>query len=291
MNIAAQTIRCYPPDGIDGRNICVAVLDTGICPLEDFSVPKRRILCFKDFVNGRNSPYDDNGHGTHVCGILGGSGKMSGGMYKGIAPACNIVMLKILDEYGSGTVKWTYDAINWLIRNKDIYNIRVINMSVGSSDRSVFSALSSAAEELWKKDMVVCAAGGNNDPYGVTAPGINRNIITVGSWDERKMYRIKEKGNVYFKPDVFAPGKDIVSCMADDFSFAGGRRKKDNMVGRCYIKMSGSSMSTPMVSAAAALIMQKNPHFTPDKVKEIIVSSSIKNNGKRLLNIEEALKG
>ena len=78
---------------------------------------------------------------------------MSGGMYKGIAPACNIVMLKILDEYGSGTVKWTYDAINWLIRNKDIYNIRVINMSVGSSDRSVFSALSSAAEELWKKDM------------------------------------------------------------------------------------------------------------------------------------------
>jgi len=290
MNIAAQTIRCYPPDGIDGRNICVAVLDTGICEMEDFWAPDKRIIYFKDFVNGRKNPYDDNGHGTHVCGILGGNGQKSNGLYKGVAFACNIVMLKVLDEYGSGTVRWTNDAVNWLIKNRDLYNIRIVNMSVGSGDKSVFYELSSAAEELWKNNLVVCAASGNNDPHGITAPGINRHVITVGSWEERKIYRIREKNGTYFKPDIFAPGKDIVSCMAKDFSFAGGRRKREKIVNSFYVKMSGSSMSTPMASGAAALILQKKNYLKPDEVKEIMVSSAVKNNGKKLLNIEEALK-
>jgi serine protease AprX len=290
MNIAAKTIRCRPPDGIDGRNICIAVLDTGLCPVKDFSLPPNRIVCFKDFVNGKSQMYDDNGHGTHVSGCLGSCGIMSGGLYRGIAPACNIAVLKILDESGSGTAGWTYEAVNWLLANHQKYNIQVVNMSVGSSDKSISRQLSASAAALWEKGMVVCAAAGNNDPYGITSPGINSSVITVGSWEDKKMYRLKYNRKVYLKPDIFAPGRDIISCMADDFSFDGSRRKKDNMVGSHYIKMSGSSMATPMVSGAAALLLQHNPLLTPNQVKDIMVSASLKNQNQRLLNVEEMFK-
>ena len=112
MNSAVKTINCRPPKGIDGRNICVVTLDTGICPCAD--IPLKRILFFKDFVNGKEKPYDDNGHGTHVAGCLGGNGFLSGGLYRGVAPSCRIISLKTLDEGGNGTAKWTFDARKWI---------------------------------------------------------------------------------------------------------------------------------------------------------------------------------
>ena len=125
MNFAAQIIRCRVPDGLDGRNVCVAVLDTGVFVHQDID---KRVVCFKDFVNGRKEAYDDN------------------------APECNIIMLKILDEFGSGTVRWSIDAINWVLKNKERYNIKVVNMSVGSSETAVSKSLSSSVAEMWKTE-------------------------------------------------------------------------------------------------------------------------------------------
>ena len=88
--------------GYTGKSITISILDTGICPIEDFTMPHNRIIAFKDFVAGKFEPYDDNGHGTHVSGIAAGNGFLSEGKYMGIAPECNIVSLKILEATRKG---------------------------------------------------------------------------------------------------------------------------------------------------------------------------------------------
>ena len=118
--------------GIVGRNIAVAVLDTGIFPHNDFCKPYYRIGGFVDFVNGYNKPYDDNGHGTHVCGIIGGNGYSMHEKYRGMAPGCIIIAEKILDKYGVGDVESVVEALKWTIKYKELYNIRIVNLSVGT---------------------------------------------------------------------------------------------------------------------------------------------------------------
>ena len=116
--------------GITGRGITAAVLDTGISRHPDYS---ERIVAFRDFVNGKPSCYDDASHGTHVAGILGGSGKSSGGKYCGIAPGCRIVSGKVLDSFGAGEVENLIRAIEWVIEQRDVYRIRILNISAGTT--------------------------------------------------------------------------------------------------------------------------------------------------------------
>ena len=103
------------------KNIGVAVFDTGIYRHIDFD---NRIIAFKDFINNKNIPYDDSGHATHVSGIIAGSGKASNGRFKGIAPMSQIISVKVLDSYGNGKIGSVIDGANWIINNKDIYNIK-----------------------------------------------------------------------------------------------------------------------------------------------------------------------
>ena len=117
-----------------GKGIGVAVLDTGIFPHIDFG---SRISVFRDFTGVRRSPYDDNGHGTHVSGILGGDGTASQGRYKGAAPGCGIVALKVLDRFGNGSREDVLQAFQWIEDFGKIYNIRIVNISVGTTSRSM----------------------------------------------------------------------------------------------------------------------------------------------------------
>ena len=165
-----------------GKGIGVAVLDTGIFPHIDFG---RRILAFCDFTEGKSGPYDDNGHGTHVSGILGGDGTASQGRYKGAAPGCGIVALKVLDRFGNGSREDVLQAFQWIEDFGKIYNIRIVNISVGTTSRSMNEQtdLLAGVEQLWDKGFTVVAAAGNQGPGDgtVTAPGSSRKIITVGS--------------------------------------------------------------------------------------------------------------
>ena len=156
----------------------------GIYPHIDFD---GRITGFRDFLQGKKQPYDDNGHGTHVAGIIGGNGKASQGRYCGIAPGCSLVSLKILDKRGNGNMKDVVKALRWLKMNGKQLGIRIVNISVGTvgkGDRNS-ALLIQGVEELWDEGFIVVTAAGNMgpEPGSITAPGSSRKVITVGSSD------------------------------------------------------------------------------------------------------------
>lgn len=129
----------------------------GIFPHIDFG---SRIRAFCDFTKGKTGPYDDNGHGTHVSGILGGDGAASDGRYKGAAPGCSIIALKVLDRFGNGSREDVLRAFRWIVNFGQIYNIRVVNISVGTTSRSRNEQqdLLRGVDELWDQGLVVVAA-------------------------------------------------------------------------------------------------------------------------------------
>ena len=120
-----------------GSGIGIAVLDSGIYPHPDFMNHGSRITAFRDFVNHRQTPYDDNGHGTHIAGIIAGSGYLSEGKYMGMAPRAHLIILKILDSKGNGTAETVCRAIEWTVRNRSRFHIHILNISIGAKEISL----------------------------------------------------------------------------------------------------------------------------------------------------------
>lgn len=254
--------------GLGGNNVTVAVMDTGIVAHPDFD---NRILYFKDYCGGREGAYDDNGHGTHVCGIIGGSGISSrddGGNFpcSGVAPRARFVVLKVLDRRGNGNTDDVLAGVDWILKNKEAYGIRILNISVGmvaGAGAAEQQKLLRAVDEAWDNGIFVVTAAGNNGPMenSVTIPGISRKVLTVGSCDDNltvagrlpKSYSgVGPTSCCIVKPEVLAPGTGIKSCSRD---------------GAGYTVKSGTSMAAPVVSGAAALAFQKYPWWTPADLK------------------------
>ena len=144
--------------GLTGRGIGIAMLDTGIFPHMDFD---NRIICFRDFIYGRKQPYDDNGHGTHTAGIAAGSGAAGGGQHCGAAPGSRIIALKVLDRRGNGQKDDVLRAMEWIRRNRKTYGIRIVNISVGTTEKepSLHEALIAGVERLWDDGLHVSRWG------------------------------------------------------------------------------------------------------------------------------------
>lgn len=241
-----------------GKNIGVAVLDTGIYPHEDI---RDRIAGFCDILNHSKMCYDDNGHGTHICGIIGGDGKSVQGRYQGIAPDCHFIGVKVLDARGNGSIDNLNRGIEWVLDKKRELRIRVVNISVGmfpKVDACERNRLIQSVEQLWDEGIVVVAAAGNNGPKpgSITYPGISRKIITVGTVQEQNAQRhFSGRGPTPFcvmKPEIIAPGLNIMSCK----NAPGG-----------YVSKSGTSMATPVVTGAVCKLLEKYPDFSPVQVK------------------------
>lgn len=265
------------PEGTKG--VTVAVLDTGIARHPDLA---EKLLCFRDFVNGRLLMYDDNGHGTHVCGIICGEGRVSGGRFKGMAPYSRLVVGKVLDEVGDGNAECMLKGLDWIIDIRKDYNIRILNISVGIGmldSREKEYALKQKIEAVWNAGIVVVCAAGNKGPSSgsVSAVGGSEKVITVGCHDgnfcinhprccESYSGRGTALGNIR-KPDLVAPGTDIISCNA---AFRNFKNKNES----AYIAKSGTSMATPIVAGAAALALQKYPEITNEELRQRITMTA-----------------
>ena len=284
LDIASSSIKAnYPHNlGYTGKNITVAVIDTGVAPHRDLTIPNNRIVGFKDFINDKTSPYDDNGHGTHVAGIIAGNGYSSRGKYIGVAPESNILAIKALDSEGSGSTSNLISAISYVVNTKDTYGTKIINLSIGSPANNSCrnDPLCKAVIEAMNRGIVVVAAAGNSGPNNGTilSPGINPNVITVGASNDNRTIDISDDTIASFssrgptiegvsKPDLVAPGVNINSL---------SNVKLDG-----YRSSSGTSMATPFISGTVALMLEKNKNFSPREVKRKLMDSCVNLNDNR----------
>lgn len=248
------------------EDIVIAVIDSGINANHQ-DLDEGKVLFFKDWTkrNGTEA-YDDNGHGTHVSGIISGTGEANKNN-QGIAPGSALVVHKVYDSKGNGPMSNVIKAIQWCIDNKDVYNIKVINLSIGTPSQNPNDPLCKIVNKAVRKGIICCVAAGSKESFfnaSVMSPGLAKNAITVGSVaDSGKggvyLATFSGKGSPYIshiKPDVCAPGVNINST---DYATNDG-----------YIVQSGSSMSTPYVSGVIALMLEANPELTDKEIKKIL---------------------
>ncbi len=244
--------RVWLEHGIEGKNIRIAVLDTGI---DNNHQDLQNVILEKDFTGEGTD--DEHGHGTHVASIIAGSGKSSAGLYKGIASKASLMDIKVLNKQGSGRLSDTIAGIEYAVMN----NADVISMSLGAIiPCNGLDATSLASDVAVKKGIVVVVAAGNSGPLPGTigSPGCAREVITVGAVDHLdKIAVFSSRGPTLdgrVKPDIVAPGVLITAAKS----------------GGSYTIMSGTSMSTPMVSGVVALILSKNPGLSPEQIKNVL---------------------
>ncbi len=321
---AAQVRALIRDNSLDGAGIGIAILDSGIDPshrLTTNSDAHPGIVYQQDFT-GLGIPKnreDVYGHGTHVASLATGYAK-DGTLaktrpYDGIAPGAEVINLRVLDDHGRGSASRIIAALDWCVTHKATYNLRVINLSLGTSVRDSYrnDPLCLAARRAVNAGIVVVAAAGNSgkdasgrEIYGgINSPAIEPSVITVGaantfgtdarSDDKVTTYSSRGPTRGYttdasgvrhydnlIKPDLVAPGNKIIGACSRD-------GKSPNLLATNYssllvtskaavqdriMYMSGTSMAAPVVAGAVALMLQSNPHLTPNLVKAMLMYSA-----------------
>ncbi len=296
---------------MNGTGIGVAVIDSGIAAHPDLNnaTGTSRVVYSQSFVAGDTTTSDKYGHGTHVAGLIGGNGASSGtangyaATYAGIAPNVNLINLRVLDQNGMGTDSQVIAAIQQAISLKSTYNIRVINMSMGRPvfEKYTLDPVDQAVEAAWKAGIVVVCAAGNSGRFAPTngfgtvgVPANDPAVITVGAtMTELTSTRVDDQIASYsskgpttldhiVKPDLVAPGNAQVSLRVAgstlDTTYPQYEVTPTSGTSKYYV-LSGTSMATPIVSGAVALMLQKTPTLTPDQVKARLMKTAWKSIG------------
>ncbi|UCF66267.1 MAG: S8 family peptidase [Acidobacteriota bacterium] len=289
--------------GYQGRGVGIAVLDSGLSPHPDLAASAA-----VSFVPDE-PPEDGFGHGTHVAGVIAGSGRASVGLDRsvtGIAPAADLVSVRVLDDQGLGTLSWTLAGIDWLLRHREQLNVRIVNMSLAAASSESYRTdpLCQATRRLHDAGIVTIAAAGNlgQDEDGtavhgaITAPGNSPWVITVGAASDagteprhddrvaayssrgptRSFEPVSGSYDHLIKPDLVAHGSRIVSARA-----AGSFLAQDDAAARevspplelkpWYLKLHGTSVATGVVTGIVALMLEANPSLDPSSVKALLV--------------------
>lgn len=252
-----------------GNNQTICFIDTGIFPHFDFILPKSRIVKFVDLINHNFVPYDDNGHGTFICGVCSGGGIIDK-QHMGFAPKSNIIMIKALNSAGLSDTNVILDAMQWIYENHKVYNISVVCMSFGADYLQNNDPLAKGANALWQRGITVVAAAGNSGPdsRSIKSPGSCPSIITVGAYDSNnnQVANFSSRGPTPYghKPDLIAPAVNLISCSVNFLP---------------YTTMSGTSVATPIIAGICADLKCKYPHIKNYEIKNFLLKNCKKLTG------------
>lgn len=304
LNFYNRTIRADQvwAQGYQGSSVTVAVVDSGVADHADLRLAgsgSRVRASYKcrvraSFSGGyvqlcQNTRLGDrNGHGTYVAGVIGGNGAQSNGAYLGVAPRVNLVNVEISTGSGTTTELDVLAGLQWIYDNRAYYNIRVVNLSLNTGAPASYhvSPISAAVEILWFSGIVVVTSAGNNGTANLYPPANDPFVITVGAVDDQGTVSLADDTVASFsafgvtsdgfaKPDLVAPGRNIVSLLASTTSRFASERPA-NVINASYFRMSGTSVSAPMVAGAVALLLQDEPNLTPDQVKHRLMTTANK---------------
>ncbi len=284
-------------DGFTGKGVGVAVIDTGIQgDLPDFresrSNPASRVVATAVVNPGASNAKDTLGHGTHIAGLIAGDGtaRPSGdplaGRYVGVAPDANLIAVKAADDEGNTSVLDVIDGLQFVVDHKADYNIRVVNLSLRSTQAESYltDPLDAAVEAAWNAGIVVVVAAGNEgaSPDAVSyAPANDPYVITVGGADDMgtdstsddALAAWSSRGTTqdgFKKPDILAPGAHMVSTIPAGSDYT--QLCPTCLVDGQYFQVGGTSMAAGVVSGGVANLLQAHPTWTPDQVKTQLVN-------------------
>jgi subtilisin family serine protease len=250
--------------GFDGSGVKVAVLDTGIDATHPDLVDQ--IDDKVSFVPGEDAS-DVHGHGTHVASTIAGTGAASNGDNKGVAPGADLLVGKVLGNDGFGSDSWVIEGMEWAAQS----GADVVNMSLGDSVPSDGSdPMSMAVNDLTAQyGTLFVIASGNSGPESIAAPGAAASALTVGAVDKQdRLANFSGTGPLTvsgaIKPDIAAPGVAINAARSQQMTSGTGM----------YWSLNGTSMATPHVAGAAAIVAQRHPDWSGEQIKTALMSSS-----------------
>jgi subtilisin family serine protease len=253
--------------GFDGTGVSVAVLDTGVDA--DHPDLHGKVGATSDFTES-GTVVDGHGHGTHVASTIVGSGAASGGRYKGVAPGAKLMVGKVLADDGSGLDSWIMAGMEWAATN----GAKVVSMSLGAEPTDGTDPVSEELNALTAQTgtLFVVAAGNSGTRLGVGSPGSATSALTVGAVDKQDHMAWFSSGGPRLgdgaaKPEIVAPGVNIVAARAAGTSLG-------TPVGDFYTTLSGTSMATPHVAGAAAILAQRHPDWTAGRLKDALVGAA-----------------
>ncbi|WP_179118303.1 S8 family peptidase [Saccharothrix sp. ALI-22-I] len=255
-------------DGLTGQDVTVAVLDTGYDSTHPDLADK--VTVSQDF-SGTGSARDGHGHGTHVASTIAGSGAASGGKYKGVAPGAKLAIGKVLDDGGSGQLDDVIAGMRWAAAEA---GAKVVNLSLGSGPTDGTDPASQAVNTLSAQygTLFVVAAGNFGSDEAVSSPASADAALAVGSVTKSgALSDFSSRGprltDAAVKPEIAAPGSDIVAAKAVDGQIG-------EPVDQHYTKLSGTSMATPHTAGAAAILAQRHPDWTGERLKAALVGTA-----------------
>lgn len=272
---------------LTGKGIGIGIIDSGVFPHPDLTSRRNAINYFYDLINGYEKPYDDNGHGTFICGCIAGSGALSSNAYVGIAPNSNLCVIKAFDASGNGFLSDIIKAMDILIDLRDKYNIRIICLPFEFSymNKIKVNPLEEIIKHAMNANIAIIVPSGNlgPQPYSIYFPGNIRDVITVGGCsctdNNIKNYKISSfsgrgpTSDGLNKPDIVAPSVGITS-IASNVSYNPALRTKPE-IKNPYTTMSGTSAACALISGICALILEKTPELKPGDLKSVITLSTI----------------